>query len=179
MKKHEFRDGRPTDYITMSTGVEYHEFDEDDERVQEIFNYFNQVHTDEANREYQLMKFASYIDGNSVGEATFDFWTGSGCHGYNSEIMMYDGSFKKVQDIKIGERLMGDDSTPKTVQRLCRGKGTMYRITLGNDENYIVNSDHIICLALVPYSKTSEIQENSEIIMDDIIFQEIELSNFL
>jgi len=37
------------------------------------------------------------------------------CHGINTKILMYNGTIKNVQDIKIGEQLMGDDSTPRNV----------------------------------------------------------------
>jgi hypothetical protein len=38
---------------------------------------------------------------------------GSGkCHGKDTPILMYDGTIKLVQDIKVGDLLMGDDSKP-------------------------------------------------------------------
>jgi hypothetical protein len=51
-------------------------------------------------------------------------FTGSGkCWGKNTKLMMYDGRSKCVQDIDEGDRLMGDDGTPRTVQpgSLTRG----------------------------------------------------------
>ena len=36
------------------------------------------------------------------------------CHGINTPIIMADGRVKMVQDIKRGELIMGDDSTPRT-----------------------------------------------------------------
>jgi len=37
------------------------------------------------------------------------------CWGHGTLLMMYDGSSKKVEDIKEGDVLMGDDGTPRTV----------------------------------------------------------------
>lgn len=72
--------------------------------------------------------------------------TGSGkCHALNTPILMYDGSIKMVQDIKVGECLMGDDSTPRKVLSLATGKDDMYDIFF-NYGKYCVNSEHILCL---------------------------------
>ena len=37
------------------------------------------------------------------------------CLGKGTKILMYDGTLKNVEDIKVGDRLMGDDSTPRNV----------------------------------------------------------------
>jgi len=68
------------------------------------------------------------------------------CHGKDTPILMYDGSIKIVQDIQIGEIIMGDDSTPRTVLSLGRGRDTMYKITNVKSESYTTNSEHILCL---------------------------------
>ena len=83
----------------------------------------------------------------------------AGCHIKDTEIMMFDGSNKLVQDIKIGDKLMGDDSTSRNVLRLCRGIETMYKITNDKKESYIVNENHILCLK---YKNT-----NIEIVVKD------------
>ncbi len=68
------------------------------------------------------------------------------CHRKDTPIIMHDGSIKKVQDIKVGELLMGDDSTPRTVLSLASGEDQMYEIRQRNGDNYVVNSEHILCL---------------------------------
>ncbi len=68
------------------------------------------------------------------------------CHAYNTPILMFDGSIKPVQDVMIGDYLMGDDSTPREVLSLARGKDHMYEIKNEEGETYIVNSEHILCL---------------------------------
>jgi len=59
---------------------------------------------------------------------------------------MYNGSIKLVEDIVEGDLLMGDDSTPRTVESLARGRDQMYRVTSIKGESYVVNSEHILCL---------------------------------
>ena len=70
----------------------------------------------------------------------------AGCHAKDTKILMYDGSLKNVQDITTNDLLMGDDSTPRKIINLVRGKGQMYEITNKKGESYIVNDDHILCL---------------------------------
>ena len=74
---------------------------------------------------------------------------GSGkCHGLHTKIMMADGHIKEVQDIVVGEKLMGDDSTPRTVLSLARGQDAMYRIipTEEHAESWECNRHHILVL---------------------------------
>jgi hypothetical protein len=69
------------------------------------------------------------------------------CHAKDTPIIMYDGSIKMVQDIAVGDILMGDDSTPRHVLTLGRGTSDMYKvIDMDNNESYTVNADHILCL---------------------------------
>ena len=82
-----------------------------------------------------------------------------GCHAIDTPILMYDGIFKLVQDIKIGEVLMGDDSTPRKVLSLCRNKDMMYKITNVQNQSYTVNKDHILCLK---YSTKKKIRDRKD-----------------
>jgi hypothetical protein len=68
------------------------------------------------------------------------------CHAKNTPILMYDGSIKMVQDVKVGEKLMGDNSTPRTILSLASGRDDMYEIIPVKGDKYTVNSEHILCL---------------------------------
>ena len=70
------------------------------------------------------------------------------CHGFGSKIMVYTGEFKEVQDIQVGDQLMGDDSTPRTVLSTCKGIEPMYIIKQLNADDYVVNESHILSLKL-------------------------------
>lgn len=74
--------------------------------------------------------------------------SGGKCHARGTEILMYDGTIKKVEDIIEGDLLMGSDSTPRTVLSLCRGREKMYRISprKGLDDSFIVNESHMLSL---------------------------------
>ena len=47
--------------------------------------------------------------------------------GKDTPILMYDGSIKLVQDVIVGDIIMGDDSTPRNVLTLARGREQMYK----------------------------------------------------
>jgi replicative DNA helicase len=69
------------------------------------------------------------------------------CHGKGTKILMYDGSIKHVEDIIVGDKLMGDDSRPRNVLSLARGIDKLYKIIpLRSGENFIVNQEHILVL---------------------------------
>ena len=84
---------------------------------------------------------------------------GSGkCFGKDTAIMMYDGSVKMVQNIAVGDVLMGDDSTPRNVLALGGGKDRLYKIVYNTGEYYIVNSEHILCLYNTQSKQYEEIE---------------------
>lgn len=68
------------------------------------------------------------------------------CLGYNTPVLMYDGTIKMVQNIVRGDILMGDDSKPRTVLNTSRGKEQMYKIIPNKGNSYTVNKSHILSL---------------------------------
>jgi hypothetical protein len=79
---------------------------------------------------------------------------GSGkCHAKGTPIMLSDGSMKNVEDIQVGDFLMGDDSKPRTVLSLARGQDKMYDIIPIKGEKYTVNQEHILCLRASGFPK--------------------------
>lgn len=68
------------------------------------------------------------------------------CFAHGTEILMYNGEIKQVQNIVAGDILMGDDSNPRNVLNICVGKESMYKVIQSNGMDYIVNSPHILCL---------------------------------
>lgn len=83
------------------------------------------------------------------------------CHEKDALILMYDGSIKRVQDITIGEYLMGDDSNPRKVLSLARGTDMMYDIIPTKGERYTVNKEHILCLKVSGFPKFSHSLPNN------------------
>lgn len=74
---------------------------------------------------------------------------GSGkCSAKGTLAVMYDGLLKKVEDIKVGDLLMGDDSKPRRVLNLSTGRSPMYKIKQNQGDDYIVNENHVLSLAV-------------------------------
>lgn len=137
----EFRSGRPDDCVSYSTGIDYIEYNSDNENTKELNAFLSQVLTLPHIKEYVLLLFASFLSG-SVKEEKFHIWTGSGCFAKGTQVMMFDGKNKSIENIVEGDLLMGDDSTPRTVKELFRGYSDMYRIKPIKGEDFIVNGEH-------------------------------------
>lgn len=69
-----------------------------------------------------------------------------GCHAKGYGILMYDGTIKKVEDIVVRDRVMGDDGTPRTVLELHNGIDDMYEIRPLKGKPFIVNKGHIMSM---------------------------------
>ena len=68
------------------------------------------------------------------------------CLGKGTKVLMFDGSLKKVEDVIEGDLLMGDDSTPRRVKSIARGREKMYWIRQNKGNDYRVNESHILSL---------------------------------
>ncbi len=68
------------------------------------------------------------------------------CLGKGTKVLMFDGELKNVEDIKVGELLMGDNSTPRKVLGIARGQEKMYFIRQNKGIDYRVNESHILSL---------------------------------
>lgn len=79
-----------------------------------------------------------------------DIWnlcpTSGKCLGKGTLIRMFDGSLKKVEDIKVGEFVMGDDSTKRKVLNINQGLEEMFKVSLKDGSNFICNGSHILVL---------------------------------
>jgi superfamily II DNA or RNA helicase len=77
------------------------------------------------------------------------------CLALDTRVVMYNNSIKKVQDIDVGEYILGDDSLPRKVLSLGRGKEDMYHIIDERNPSsyYTVNKSHILALYNVETDK--------------------------
>ena len=73
-----------------------------------------------------------------------DFEEAGKCVAKGTRFIMFDGSIKNVEDIKVNDLLMGPDSKPRRVLATCNGKDNMYEVIPDNGINHIVNSKHPI-----------------------------------
>jgi P4 family phage/plasmid primase-like protien len=149
MRMHEFREGSPDDYISFTTGRPYIPYNPHSKEAMEIREFLGKVFVNESVRKYVLDVFACVLDGG-IRQEKFYMFTGNGCHAINTPILMYDGTVKMVQDIVVGDQLMGDDHTVRHVKELFRGREEMVRITPKTStyayKPYVVNQNHIMSL---------------------------------
>jgi superfamily II DNA or RNA helicase len=76
------------------------------------------------------------------------------CLAKGTKIMLVNGEMINVENIKVGDKLMGDDSKPRKVLSLARGREMMYDIIPTKGDVYTVNESHILSLKCsVNYSK--------------------------
>jgi hypothetical protein len=66
------------------------------------------------------------------------------CLRRGTEVLLFDGSIVKVEDVKEGMLLMGDDSTPRRVLSLARGREMMYSIKSSRGGEWGCNESHIL-----------------------------------
>jgi P4 family phage/plasmid primase-like protien len=94
LERHEFREGRPDDHVSFTTGINYVNYVEDHPMVKAVQLFWSQVLPDRDVREYVLKTLASCLSGHTAQER-FNIWTGSGCNG-------------KSISVDLFERAMGD-----------------------------------------------------------------------
>lgn len=87
----------------------------------------------------------AWADGNKVIMAVLP--TGGGkCLGRGTPVLMYDGRVLPVEQVVVGDLLMGPDSTPRVVQSLATGSEQLYKVTPVKGDPYVVNESHILSL---------------------------------
>lgn len=73
--------------------------------------------------------------------------TGGGkCLGLDTPVLMHNGTVRPVQEIKVGDDLIGPDSLQRRVVSTCVGYGPLFKVTPTRGDPYIVNEDHILSL---------------------------------
>ena len=73
---------------------------------------------------------------------------GSGkCFGANTKVQMFDGTIKNAENIKVGDIVLGWDSTPRKVLEIHTGNGRLLKVSHYNDDySYVCNDAHILTL---------------------------------
>lgn len=68
------------------------------------------------------------------------------CLGKDTPVLLFDGTIKKVQDIEIGDILMGDDTKSRKVLNLSKGRSKLYKVRQTRGDDYVVNENHVLSL---------------------------------
>lgn len=103
-------------------------------------------------KEYKRNNRAAFKPNDAQLPVTLDdhkirfFAGGNGCWAPGTLIRMYDGSTKKVEEIELGDLLIGPDSQPREVLKLYSGIEEMFRVIPKWSDTYIVNASHMLSI---------------------------------
>lgn len=139
--------------ITLYSETDYIPYDPENQYIQTVYKMLYSLFPE---NERDALDFILYYFSTSLDwfpkESLFLIITGQGCHALDTPIRIFDGSIKLVQDVTMGDQLMGDDNTPRTVQELFRGTDEMVQITPIKGDPFVVNKDHILSLKFMNMS---------------------------
>lgn len=68
------------------------------------------------------------------------------CFAKGTKVRMADNSVKHVEDVVVGDLLLGPDGSVRNVLTLGRGSEMMYRVDQNYGDSYTVNASHILSL---------------------------------
>ena len=128
LKTHEFRDGKPDDFISMSTTNDYIPLDKSSKYYEEIFDFLKKIQPDPEVREYLLLELASTLEGVNKREK-FRVWTGTGGNGKSKLVELFLTTFGEYCDkfnisLLTGKRAKSNGATPDIVD--SKGKRFAY-----------------------------------------------------
>ena len=134
-----------------------------------IFQMMSGVNRKKGDPNYDLFKLAlestskrlypNYANCDWSGNAGYDindprtYFSTMGCHAKDTPIIMSDGTKKMVQDIVVGDKIMGVNNQVRTVKRLIRGNDKLFRINQSRAESYVVNEGHVLALVYMASRK--------------------------
>lgn len=134
-----FRDGRPEDYISMTTGYDYKEYKEDDPDVQEVNTIMIKIYPDPILKRYALEYFARLLKGGNDAK-TFLCHCSSGNNGKSVMIELVEkalGNYmvKLPTALLTGKRGQSSQAAPE----LARTHGVKFAVLQEPDGNDTMN----------------------------------------
>ena len=87
-----FREGCPDDYIHLSTGIDYYEYDNRDTNIKQVVKFIQQLQPEQDNYTYLIKLISSYLQGN-IPDEKFHIWTGSGANGKSKLLYLIQKTF--------------------------------------------------------------------------------------
>jgi len=105
----EFRRGRPEDYITMSTGIDFTPFDANSAEIKGIDKFLSDILTISSVKDYVVKLMATFLCGSTKSEK-FHVWSGSGGNG-------------KSKLIELLEKSLGDYAGKMNISNLTQKRG--------------------------------------------------------
>jgi|UniRef100_A0A6C0IZ90 DNA topoisomerase II len=63
-------------------------------------------------------------------------------------IPKFDGEVVKIEDLKVGDCVIGDDGLRRNITNKCEGNGKLFEVSQARGNSYIVNENHILSLKM-------------------------------
>lgn len=90
-----------------------------------------------------------------LGVFLFTGSTGCGkCLAPGTEVLTYNGAIKVVEEVVVGDLLMGPDSLPREVLSVCSGEDEMFEIIPTKGKVWACNAPHVLSLV---HTQTNEV----------------------
>lgn len=139
-----FRPGRPEDFISKTAPIDYIEFDEEDEKVLDVYDYLEKVFPDKSVRDYFMDVSSDIFLGGNHQKHVY-FWTGEGDNGKSVtqnifEKMLGNLSIKFNTTVITGKKVQSGSANPE----LARAGGGVRLATLEEP-----NSDEVINIGIL------------------------------
>ena len=140
IKELEFRDGRPEDYISMSTGYDFKEYDEESQEVLEVKEFLLKVLPDKNLRTYFLEYSAKLLKGGNFSK-NFVVMSGEGDAGKSMTIELIEHalgqySIKLPTSLLTGKRTQSSQASPE----LARSRGVRFCVLQEPDGKDEINA---------------------------------------
>lgn len=119
LREARFRNGKPDDYVTFSTGYNYVPYDSSDPQTQQIYEFFGKILTNDRVREYTLGILGKSLVG--FPDEKFYIWTGlSGANGKSTLVNFLEmtlGDYANSQDVALltNKRAASNAATPEVI----------------------------------------------------------------
>lgn len=91
----------------------------------------------------------------------------TGCHALGEKVLMSDGTVRAVENVNVGDYLMGDDGEPRTVLHKSSGTAELYQIIPIKGDPFIVTGDHKLTLVQIgDINRQQKAEANGKFIKD-------------
>jgi len=117
LKLNEFRPGRPEDFVSKTIPIEYKEYNESDEEVQNVIGFLLRVFPDETIRKYFLDTYSDIFVGGNNQKKVY-MWTGEGDNGKSItqkffEMMLGELAIKFNTQYFTGKKVASGSANPE------------------------------------------------------------------
>lgn len=139
LDKMEFRDGRPEDCVTLTTGIDYEEYDGENPHIKTVERLMAQIHTNPDIRNYIYKLMSSFLSGQ-IKQQKFHIWTGSGSNAKSFLVDLFMkafGTYSAVLPIALltQKRAASNAASPE----LSRTKGRRFCVLQEPEDDVRIN----------------------------------------